>query len=110
MEILAKDPSNIKALLNIGCTKKEKWRRSLSLAKVWLKQQNGMIVVKVEHILSSLRKSLECIRQKLEEVFGGDYTEFTKYNSTPGHLCIVKKDGKVLGYRRRYNPSFVGLL
>ncbi len=33
---------------------------------------------------------------------------FTKYNSMPKYLCILEKHGKVLGYKIRYNPSFVG--
>jgi hypothetical protein len=110
VESLAKDLSNTKAVSDMGWSKKERWRRTLGLAKDWQKQQKGMIVVKVEQTLSSLRKSLEGTRGKLEEVFGGDYSEFTRYNSTPEHLCILGKDGKVLGYRIRYVPSFVGQL
>jgi hypothetical protein len=110
VESLAKDLFNTKAVSDIGWSKKEKWRRTLGLAKDWQKQQQGMTVVKVEHTLTSLKKSLEGTRGKLEKVFGGDYLEFTKYDSKPEHLCILGKDGRVLGYRVRYDPSFVSQL
>ncbi len=46
----------------------------------------------------------------MEKVIGDDYLEFTKYDSKPEHLCILGKAGRVLGYRVRYDPSFVSQL
>ncbi len=36
--------------------------------------------------------------------------EFTKYDSKPKHLCILGKEGRVLVYRVRYDPSYVSQL
>jgi hypothetical protein len=46
----------------------------------------------------------------LEEVFSGDYSGITKYNFMAKHLCLLGKEGKVLGYRIRCHPSYVSEL
>jgi hypothetical protein len=110
VEHLAKDLFNTKAIYDKGWSKKERWRRTLGLAEDWQEQQNGMKVVKVKNTMASLKKSLVGTRGKLEKVFGGDYSKFTKYASTLKHLCILGSDGKVLGYMVRYNASFLSEL
>ncbi len=52
--------------------------------------------VKVKLTMASLKMSLEKTRRKLEKVFGGNYSNFTWYASTPEHLCTLGKDRKVL--------------
>jgi hypothetical protein len=52
--------------------------------------------VKVKHTMASLKMSLKKTSRKLEKVFGGNYSNFTWYASTPEHLCILGKDSKVL--------------
>ncbi len=39
--------------------------------------------------------SLVRIERKLEELFGGDYSQFTKYASMLEHLYILKRDGSL---------------
>ncbi len=96
VESLAKDLLNTKAVHDMGWSKKERWRRMLRLSEDWQKQQNGMKWVKVKDTMVSLQKSLEKTRGRLEEVFRGDYSNFTRYVSMPEHSCILGNDGKVL--------------
>ncbi len=63
--------------------------------------------MKVKNIKASLKKCLEKIKGRLEEVFRGGYSGFTKFTSAPEHLCILGNSGMVMGYRIRYNPCFL---
>jgi hypothetical protein len=58
-------------------------------------QQNALKVVKVKNTIVSLKMSLVRIERKLEELFGGDYSQFTKYASMLEHLYILKRDGSL---------------
>ncbi len=101
---------NTKAVKYIGWSKKEQWRRTQRLAEDWQKQQKGMNLVKLNNTMASLKKSQVGTRGELDNIFGGDYSEFTKFASMPEHLCILVNNGKVLGYRVRYDQKSLGEL
>ncbi len=107
VESLAKDLLNTKAVNDMGWSKKDRWRRTLGMAEEWQKQQKGMNVIKAKNTMASLKKSQEKTRERLEEVFGGDYSNFTLYAPTPEHLCTLGNDGKVFGHRVRSNVNFL---
>ncbi len=64
--------------------------------------------MKVKNTMASQKKSLEKTRGRLQEVFGGDYSNFTCYASTPEHLSITGNDSRVLGYRVRFDANILG--